>query len=850
MPLFQNICVYQTYPCQAVQFRRSEGLNPEYGYVDVSLRDLKKIEIVAAAMPWRNVINVQAQLPIEAWFEIAKKGHQTLTAPVEQMPPSGGGLNLYGNLVMQTLIDGKARSEMRYHDVYVDSSGIEETTEGLANIKEHSEGIVRIPLTDIRKYYREYGYLAKRINTKLRTGKFDPTSIRADGSPWSMNEVLEYLFSQLPGAPALDGGSDIYSLSFAPPTDIIGEFDPVVQSIERVIEKAGLTAHLLPDNRYAVMLKGTRRVDYDHVPSSIGKSVKGEYQNYERKSVYVTDRPPLVQVWGKKRIRRVTHPCIPIFKDPSDGRWYKLKDVGYRMQGYGIEKVKAQIFEPPEKSFKDVPPGDFSDVHVARREALLKYAFKAYCPAFMFEIGQSTIIPSLGDDDIERIQYLPMKESGWYMSELGTFGSKIPIPSSKTKGDLGDFVLMPPIVRGARVGQNYFFGFEEIQAAYKKLVKANGDKTKELKNMLSLLQRQQVSVGIDVLEAEITADRTYDPRKAQTVGMPEGNMDFELYAEALLNETKKSSESLSIGAGLDARGRDIANTGTMYWDNTAMGKEKIRQEVRAAAETLQQKRPMLAAIKGSIEETNNHLAANQNEYITMTKEFESFSKIIKGRTAIFSWMNLPWGVIETGAYSLDENTGIIEFSEPICVMDKPFFLTRDGAKVISDGAVYITFGYELNRNQTADYTSFLFTAAEDTGALNQRKVKCVGLNRSSPVACYGVRAPTMRMYETDEGIPMNLSISVASAESHAEGLIGQQRISTGYVFVYNGFYSCVLDGGITGVQHEWDSKSSAMTHIFHNAPNSKGPAGPPALSGRQQIQTVHVRERIEAERDR
>jgi hypothetical protein len=137
---------YQGFPCVNSSYRRSSGFLPEPGWVDVDLRHLRQIRLVPRTVPWRsaNGFSGEAQFDILAWSRAKSRATVTESTP-DFGAPAGGGLNRFGTLVMRTLDRrGTKIDEIVYKDVYVAESGIEEITRGLARIRDHKEGHVRI----------------------------------------------------------------------------------------------------------------------------------------------------------------------------------------------------------------------------------------------------------------------------------------------------------------------------------------------------------------------------------------------------------------------------------------------------------------------------------------------------------------------------------------------------------------------------------------------------------------------------------------------------------------------------------------------------------------------------------
>jgi hypothetical protein len=452
MGILTHSVTYQGLPCTSVLYRRSAGLSPEYGYVDIDLSVLKKVFVFPRNIPWRPAnegLNIPSQLAIDAWKKIFRR--QTVARPPVVEAPAGGGLNRFGDLLLTTYENGKEIETQDYIDVYVNDSGIEEITKGLKNIKAHNEGTVRVPLTDVRSFYGECGALANRINCKGRTGEWEKGTVNPNGNPWTAQEVVSYLFSQLPGMP-LVVNSEFADMALAPPTDIVGEGDAILPILQRILEQLGLVASLQPDNNYSVTSKLSDRMKYGQIPKILGKPTDIGHQHDEAKTVWLSNRPPMTQVFGKRRMRRKTLSYVPIFRN-LDGKYYRLSDIFKIGWGYDLADVNRNVFLAPQKSFRDVPPNDYKKTHHQRRKLLREWAYRGYAPACYFTQGNP---PSFTDEDAEKMFFLPMREAPFYIDELANLGVRYPVNVQPKKGDRSDYVLIPPLSMGQTIGQTFF----------------------------------------------------------------------------------------------------------------------------------------------------------------------------------------------------------------------------------------------------------------------------------------------------------------------------------------------------------------------------------------------------------
>jgi hypothetical protein len=159
------------------------------------------------------------------------------------------------------------------------------------------------------------------------------------------------------------------------------------------------------------------------------------------------------------------------------------------------------------------------------------------------------------------------------------------------------------------------------------------------------------------------------------------------------------------------------------------------------------------------------------------------------------------------------------------------FFDGDSIKVVADGNVTVTYGYELKNNGIGAYTSFLFSAKDSDDAEGPARAMFAGVCISSPLKALPV-VMNARMYLLDEGTPVNFNACYSEARSKAAALLEVPRSSTGYVYEVDGFRNYWLDAGVSSVQHSWEGNSPAYTFLAVNAPGASLPAGPPAMRKR------------------
>lgn len=853
--LLFHLAFYQGYPCKAAQYRRSPGLMPEHGYVDIDLAFARKVQIKAREVPWRaaNGFEFNGQMDIATYFEL--RSRSTVTTQPELPAPEEGGFNPFGDLVLRTYdyYTGTLVEETRYRDVYVDSAGLEEITPDLAEIERHDRGTVRVPLTDVRRWYQKHGGLFCEINVRLKSGEWNPLSLNPKtGKAWLLTEILEFLFSQLPGSPKLKDYSALYDKQYdldkAVPEGIVGEGEPVAEHLQKLLDRFGLEPQMLPDNNWLVGPKFANKFEYKRVPAPFSDFAPAGFLvphaarggvvtlsddaplHYEKKTSTLGDRPPEVVVVGKRRVRRITVPYIPVLQD-TDSLYYPLALIAQRW-GYSLQRINEGAYTGHEKNFEDVTPLMRDDPQGGRlhelRKRILTGAYRIYAPRHLFELTRTDTTSvggggvSLKDADREFVALLPMRDAPWYKSELANWNVQVPTDRLFTKGDREEYVLIPPLVRAQRVGQGWFNDFKPVREQFDKLRAGAQARVEDyLKLAITLQQRAQKvaqflrapeQVAVDTLELE-SLTRTY----FMDVN---ANPDF----KKLSDDVRKAG--IEVGKTL----------GTLTDDE--MAKKSVASK-------------LALILLNKMQETYLQKAGEEQKKLIKWEElFREARAVYDQRRGLRYKFNLPHHALETGAVTLDPSTGLLRSSSPLCHVDKPFALDGDTQVVIADGAVLVTYGYELQDNNVMAWTNFLFTAGETEKSTDIPKVKLAGVCRSSPLKAR-VEPMSARLYELDEGTPVNLNATFSAAYERAAQLLSVPSETEGHVYELSGFHNVPLDAGVSSVQHAYDG-ALARTHVAVNAPNARMPSGPPWTAqkrGPGQTGAADRRETLEREKD-
>lgn len=823
MALF-NSCKYQGYTCHAVQYRRSEGIDPDFGFVEIARSDLKKIKMEAGVIPWTNLNSlgeVLAGTSIKQWRS-KYEGKTTTAAP--STPGRKEGLNFQGDLELVTIAGGDTifPPPITFKHIYVNSDGIEEVDQDDAFARTHKDGLIRVPITDIRKFWRDHGVITQAFNVKRENGEWDLETVVVDEDTGCFQELhpgtacLGYLFGQLPGSPVLIIRDPDAIESFS--IEAIGE-NPL-DVIRKVLVDQGLTARLLPDNR--VLISKAR------VPAPVGKiavrigqyidfgKLSGGIQSDEKESLTIHDRSPLVMVIGKRRTRRLTLACVPIFQD-TDGRYYRLQDIASVYDGYTYDQVRKQVWLK-QKSFQDVPPkfgSGAGQTHVDRRERLKTWAFKGYCPAIFFDLklcqlektGEVTSVPFLVDRDFDVLPYLPMVEHGVYQRDFDKLDETPPEDAPDAEGDADTLFLLRPYVRAHRVTRGLYGEIDNIAKHYADL---KVDMDFELKT-IGFLQTAAADRSAKYVQGLTRVGLAVDSAKLQAQTLKSGEIVID------------GDIQMIIAQGITAAQLDEADKMNLA---TRAFADNIRRQAVESAELTDQRNEIETAI-------------DRHE-----KRVQDVINIFQNYGGVRGWFNMGQKIIDDGSAKLDPRTGIIMFTEPVGWMDEAFRQSMEGVEVITDGTVSVTFGYELKSNTITDFTSILVARTRED-SLGPPAV--VGVCRATPIKPRVIHVPDMRLYETDLGHPMNIHACMAQGLQAAGGHLRQATREAGRSYTFNGFVSAVLEEGVSTVQYVWNG-DLAETFVAVNAPGVAGPLGTAKLGQVRSTVATRVTDLARAQR--
>lgn len=844
MGALSHSVTYQGYPASAFEFRWDAGLEPSSGWVDLNLADVQQILINVKTLPWGG-----NAFPGMSSILVTASTRNTIAeapgGPVRQGP----GFSNFGDLVLKSFNGSNAwHTPITYNRIFIAESGIEEIQRDLARVRMHDEGKIRVQLTDVRMFYKNHGALLQRFNCRRPGGEFDQITMKKTGSgsaavaptggggagsaaettsssgqsfatqtaptggspgsddsyePWTFVDIIKYLFRLLPGSPEVHSGSDLLRSANEIPTDIIGEGEPVAQWISKLLQQYGYEAHLMPDSSTFMVMKLGKKAPYGQVPTAPEQWENIDDCHYERKTIWIKNRPPAVTVIGKRRVRRMSTFYIPIFQSSDDGMFYKLSAVD-SVYGYSIGKLNKQVMVGHEKNFRDVPP--IGTVKGSLRGASLRRcAYKMYAPAGAFPDGKNRATLQ----DLQRQPFMPMKKCPVYLDELRAWMGMTEDPEEQQQGDKGPFALVAPIVRAYRYGQGHFKDFGKMKEHFDATLSMVDRELNWANQMQQWIDLRMSKPGTmrpqeDLLSNIAALSKYFSKLSAQSINE---NFDAELVRRAVAQEliSKKEAAKIMDDAVID------------------MFKKPNQHEIENAKQSVNKARAWRSAVQ---------------------REFGKYQKAFgNGTPPVLARCQQTWGMVPRGSYSINTQTGVVMFGEPAVRCLQPFLLDNDSGEVYADGDVTVTFGHELDSNSPMDYTSVSFVP-DDKGEPNQEAEPiCVSLCYPVAMPSHVEHASNMQLYEDQTGTPFNKAACITEASSYAHGAIKMPQRVEGYTYELDGLRKVVLEGGVSSVRHELREDGLAYTQVMVNAPNARGII--PGKRPNAWVQSIHDRRMIE-----
>lgn len=770
---------YQGLPCVAVSFGISEGLYPDHGWVEMDYRHLGQVKLFPKQILVRAVNGVAYPVGITPAMYV--NNSLTGTAGPSVTTPVGGegGLVPFADLVLKTAGGDGVENQVRFRDVYIDPAGVQEVTEGIVKGDE-PRGIVRVRLVDVRHFYTGRNPCFFRVNCKLPSGAWDHISLN-EGELWPMTTIVRFVFSQLPGSPAvmaIDAG-------LPPPGPIIANGESALEVLDALLKREGLVALKQRDNNYVVRRRGA---EVDDLQIATGpnqwRAIGGADKMHQfKKSGYLNYRPMAVSVLGESRVARKTSPCVPVVKNEK-GRWERLEAFVERI-GYTMDALNAQVMKTGDAAFWDIANLSIEGEKPVLARILREQAYKCYAPALLFGPRPSTPdapsdgqpITELSDADFENCQFLPVVSAPHYVSELAEMdGVRLPPDSEQHQGDDGPYVLFRPIVWGWAKGHTINANMEQVQERFTELLASANRCRDEAERKATEEKREGDRIGYALDELQKLRDRLHGEGLAasdfQTIGLSPGATYTPQQIENALNKTH---------AGL--RSAEAQN-------NLAI----------------------------------ENLEEQQTRAVEVATRLQSYRELVVSRyEAIYTdrvlkcVMQYAYGVCKPHVAS----NGIITFSDRAFLMRDFLVLNPDDTIAVGDGMVRMVWGYERKGGNISDRMIVTFGAEDQE---ENAQVHVIGV--SFPVAPMQniVHLPTMRSFEDEAGKPMNLEDCIQQARRAVGEVFNQPREATGFEYEFDSFVGAELEAGFQSIQHEWIGKRGvAKTHAFANCPGGIGP---------------------------
>jgi len=805
-----HIGTYQGYPVQATSIARRPSTRPDFGVVDLSIDDFKKVVIRAPgreeveAVPWKD--DTAGGHSIATFDGLRGRRTRALAGDTRNPTPEDGFFSV-GDLILQTLLDeeGKKLKPVVYRDIYLAPGGFQEITDDIDNIKPHDKGTWRIPVTDIRAFWK-YGIIAEDINVRLDGGNFDPNTTRPNTlEPWPMNIVVPWLLSLLPGSITVDGASAILRKEFKPPENIFGRMSPAVAALDRVLSRAGLQFSLLPNNT-ALISEELPEIPQGQFFDRPGKlSVNIPFESYERKSFTLSDRPPLITVAGAKRVRSIEAPYVPIFQD-SDGRYYPLSAVQERWK-YSIEDINKVVFVGHEKAFADIPgaldkekyqlklPPQVTEgegrLYFERRRIAAKCFYKMYGPVQIFQgTGPGNSTQGITEKELQRLQYMPMFD---FLEDTGD----------------GETRKSPPQVYGFTIKQDAFKGVVRFKPGGTTESGPTPGAELEVKRIKPAVELERaIDEHLAPIEKELKKREKQFEDFLKPVGGPTNDLSdataalLSMDATQLSTEEKKEflKQGVILKKNLDFSGQDIFSQGSIFIFKTdnARFNEAYKRLAKLLAK-IKKDTDLMAALRTKMQERKK----------VLTEAYDHLP-------AIEGWLNQPRGLIPASDYSLDKETGIITFSEVTGSMTEGFVMDRESVEMFSHGFISVRYGFELETNSIADWTAVNFQFDEGS-----KKIAIVGFSAITGIKAHVERDPNLRAYEDEDGKPLNRLAIVTQALPRAQA-VARPRSAIGFIYELAGFHPAIAQS--SDVQYIYDG-DKAQTIIAVNLPNAILPLG-------------------------
>ncbi len=777
---------YQGYDALACSVNRKPGVTSDHSWVDLATEDVKRIVVREDFRLWQSVGVKDAVGPIP--LPVARR----LLRPTITTPPLPGaeGFLRGGLLEMQTSVDERTEQDgsFKIFFMFLAPSGMEEIEEDLSDALLHNKGRLRVNLVDFRHFWRNHGSpMFGRYNIVNENGKFDFRTIQAGGEPWSAADVFDWIAISLPGSPAIHRASEINGSVPAPVNlDMKGELP--VEWLSKLLDAYGMECHLTFDHQLFIARRGAshtvRRFRFRNgdQAQALPMSALPENPIAEKKTIFVNDRPEAVMVVGERRQRRWTARYEPAFID-EDQQVRRMADLDL-LWGYSLDAALEQALQPPEKSYEDVP-GDpaqrFARIRIAKKDF-----FKLYAPSFLFQGVQPTggQAPPPGGPvgapadywpfETERHPLMPMKDPWFLPAEMtllardGSTGGAAPEERELLQTEI--------IVRANQIAQRYGSDISSILAA----------------------GSQQIAN----LEAQETRLNRLKREK-----------DTRLQA---LKDLVKPDEFIRIGrGGPTIQSATLAKGVDQLLSNIAFG--DIERVLRESANLRAYLDLDIQTIETEIQKIDEQLVRTREATAEQRGKLQGISGAISAYGFARLWMNIPWGTVDVGDYTIQKERGLILFNDVVGVMSSPATYDLENVKLIDDGQVELTWMTEVLLGTPEEFSTWTFIADRAGGPPKLCRVSELTFTKPFVVAVEG-----LTMYENEVGEVLNARAAAEKAARYAVPLLSAPRQQVGFTYRYPGLWGAVTDGAVNQVTWELQDGIGTTSIVANNPDQDVG----------------------------
>jgi hypothetical protein len=761
----KHVGTFQGIPVQAARIERKPGLSPDFGTLEFFLEHLKGADVEADFRLWGAAGFKESAGPFTMHVLASARGPGKTTTS----DATPNGIKRGGALTLKTRLNNQQTSDSKVTltPLFLTSSAIEEMQEDIDENVPHTKGRVRMTVTDIRYWWREFGTpVYGRYNMVLDNAQIDAATVDpSTGEPWSILKVIDYLCVCLPGQPRVTFSKRILASDPNPPMNLDMKMELPAVWLERLLLAYGWELHLSNNSNVYIARRGDEHT-LDSFPSTPGGSPRGlgVEKNYRKKTQYILERPEAAVVVGGQRERRVRMAYEPAFID-EDNEVRRMADLP-ALWGYSVEQARASACLKSEKAYADIPARDIIQKN-ARTKIAQKDFFKLYAPSALFGnqglFGSGPVSSGTTRDywrfEKRKHPFFPAQDAWWTPNELAAMGVSNKTPASAV------LVKTGAIIRANLIRQRYYPSADDVQSQYE----AWRQRQNEAKNALlqQLSQKRQEAAAISASEPDWESMSQFDKTKA----------------------------TLSRGQDrlLELIDRDVAYMNRQQEKGLAE-KKQIQQRIAKEA----------AAIGKQIDEINESLDENA---VKVSAIVNSVAKYGFARL----WVNVPWGIVEEGEAEFDPETGLVMFQDIVGIMEAPSTYDRESINLIADGIVEVTFGTKVFRHHPADWSIWTFRAVDG------EKPALVRISEASNLRPYRIEDENLVVHENEAGVALNADEAAERAADLAASVLGSTTKQDGYAYSYPGFWNVSTSDDINSVGWEWDG-DVAHTLIQANFP--------------------------------